>query len=127
VSEITAVPALARYVAGWGRPGDVGFVADDDASIGAAWWRRFDRDDPGYGFVDEATPELSIGVVEERRGQGVGTRLLAALVTEAERSALPALSLSVEPDNPAARLYERFGFRTVGVNGGSLTMLKLWS
>ena len=61
--------------------------------------------------------------VDGERRRGVGTRLLAALVAEAERSALPALSLSVEPDNPAARLYERLGFRTVGVNGGSLTML----
>jgi len=31
--------------------------------------------------------------------------------------------LSVEPDNPARRLYERFGFQQVGDADGSLTML----
>ncbi len=30
---------------------------------------------------------------------------------------------SVEPDNPALRLYERHGFRKVGESGGSWTML----
>jgi len=31
--------------------------------------------------------------------------------------------LSVEPDNPARRLYERYGFQVVGTVDGSLTML----
>ncbi len=35
----------------------------------------------------------------------------------------PGLSLSVEPDNPARRLYERHGFQVIGTVKGSLTML----
>jgi ribosomal protein S18 acetylase RimI-like enzyme len=123
--EILAVAALARYVAGWPRLGDVGFVAEDGVAIGAAWWRLFTRADAGYGFVDEDVPELSIGVAPGWRRRGVGTRLLRALIAEARRSGLRGLSLSVELDNPAVGLYERLGFSTVGVNGGALTMA-LW-
>lgn len=123
IPELMAVPALAHYVADWPRKGDAGFVAEEGEPLGAAWWRLFTVDDGGYGFIDEATPELSIGVVPEARGRGVGTLLLRALIDAAQRSALPALSLSVERDNPAALLYERLGFQTVLPVGGSLTMV----
>jgi ribosomal protein S18 acetylase RimI-like enzyme len=123
VKEIMADPALAHYVADWPADEDVGFVAEDGSPVGAAWSRLFPEHDPGYGFVDAATPEVSIGVVDEARGRGLGTLLLAALIAEVRRRALPALSLSVEPDNPAASLYQRLGFVTVSRVGGSLTMV----
>ena len=45
---------LERYVAGWGRPGDSALVAIDEFQpVGAAWYRLFEQDEPGYGFVDE--------------------------------------------------------------------------
>ncbi len=65
-----------------------------------------------------------MGVVPAWRGRGVGGALLDALVDAARDAGSVALSLSVEPDNPARRLYERLGFHRVGeVGGGSLTML----
>ena len=79
--------------------------------------------DPGYGFVDAGTLEVSVGVAQHWRRQGVGTRLLSALITQARAADLTMLSLSVEPDNEALRLYERLGFTKVGEVGGSLTML----
>jgi GNAT superfamily N-acetyltransferase len=91
--------------------------------IGAAWWRLFPEHDRGYGFVDDKTPELSIGVVHEARRRGVGTLLLRSLIEEAQRSGLPALSLSVERDNPAVSRDERLGFEPVRHGGGSLTMV----
>jgi ribosomal protein S18 acetylase RimI-like enzyme len=57
------------------------------------------------------------------RGQGVGTRLLQRLLDTAVADRVPALSLSVESDNPAIRLYERVGFARVGAAGDSVTML----
>jgi ribosomal protein S18 acetylase RimI-like enzyme len=123
VAAVLGELALARYVAGWPRAGDLGVVAVEDEPIGAAWWRLFTFEDPGYGFVDEATPEVSIGVLPEARGRGVGERLLRALITEAITRKLPALSLSVEPDNPARRLYERLGFRPITTTTGAWTML----
>jgi ribosomal protein S18 acetylase RimI-like enzyme len=35
----------------------------------------------------------------------------------------PAVSLSVSPENPARRLYERLGFETLEVRGGHPLML----
>ena len=117
-------PRLARYLDGWPRAGDTAVIALDGGnhSVGAAWYRRFDAEAPGYGFVDAATPELSIGVRAEYRGRGAGSALLDALLAAARAGGYAALSLSVEPDNPARRLYERFGFTQVGVNGGAWTM-----
>ncbi len=77
----------------------------------------------GYGFVDEETPELSIAVVPSRRGKGIGDELLDALLEQARADGFTQVSLSVEPDNPALRLYERHGFEKVGESGGSATML----
>ena len=123
VAEIMAEPALAHYVAGWPVEGDVGFVAEGERPVGAAWWRFFSQSDPGYGFVDDRTPEVSIGLVADARRRGIGTALLEALIEEAIGRALPALSLSVEPDNPAMALYQRLGFVAVGRVGGSVTMM----
>jgi ribosomal protein S18 acetylase RimI-like enzyme len=117
-------PHLSRYLAGWGRLGDAGIVAldDDERPVGAAWYRLFSRAEPGYGFVADSIPELSIAVEPASRGAGVGTALLRALVDLAREERYEALSLSVEPDNPARSLYERLGFVKVGTEGGSWTM-----
>jgi ribosomal protein S18 acetylase RimI-like enzyme len=123
VDDALADPSIARYVAGWPRPGDVGVVAQSGSGpVGAAWWRFLPADDPGFGFVDAGIPEISLGVRASFRGQGVGTRLMQVLIERARSAGLPGLSLSVEPDNGALRLYERLGFRPVGRSGGSLTM-----
>ena len=118
--EIVDRPDLARYVRGFGhRPGDVGVIAEDNGvPIGAAWVRQMSLADPGYGFVDDTTPELSIAVVSERRGHGVGTELLASLMRRLNRC-----SLAVDERNPARRLYERLGFEVVSHQGLSVTML----
>lgn len=123
-TEVMADPHVARYAADWPCTGDVGFVATDgDDALGAAWYRSFNRLDAGYGFVDEHTPELSIGVVHHARGRGVGRALLRALIEEAQHSGLPALSLSVEADNPAASLYRDLGFEEASTDGGAITMI----
>ncbi len=123
--EIVRAPELARYVADWGRPGDMGYLAvdADGMLLGAAWLRCFPADQPGYGFVDEATPELLVAVMPGYRGQGIGTRLLTALL-EAARSRYAAVSLSVQAENPAVRLYRRLGFEIVADGGAWLKMCK---
>jgi ribosomal protein S18 acetylase RimI-like enzyme len=90
--------------------------------FGAAWYRVFRHDAPGYGFVDEQTPELSIAVVPSRRGRGFGDELLRALMDRARLEGYTSLSLSVERENPALKLYERFGFRPVEERGDTLVM-----
>jgi ribosomal protein S18 acetylase RimI-like enzyme len=123
VIEALSNPVFARYVDGWRRPGDAGVVAERDGeAIGAAWYRLFTADTPGYGFVDERTPELGIAVVPLYRRHGVGTALLDALIERAREDGYPALSLSVEPSNRSRLMYERAGFVRVGEQGGSWTM-----
>jgi GNAT superfamily N-acetyltransferase len=85
--------------------------------------RLFDPERPGYGFVGAGVPEVTIGVVAAERGQGVGTALLRGLIREARDRGYPALSLSVEFDNAALRLYQRLGFRRVGGVDNAWTML----
>jgi ribosomal protein S18 acetylase RimI-like enzyme len=110
--EVLADPHLARYVEGWQRAGDAGVVALDDSCrpLGAAWFRFFPSSEPGYGFVDSATPEVSIAVDARSRGRGVGETLLREICRAARARGVDAMSLSVEPDNPARRLYEKLGF-----------------
>ncbi len=64
-----------------------------------------------------------MGVLPAWRGRGVGSDLLDALIVAARDAGSVTLSLSVEPDNSARRLYERFDFHQVGEVDGSLTML----
>jgi ribosomal protein S18 acetylase RimI-like enzyme len=116
---------VALYVKGWGRPGDTVLIAVDDGfPVGAAWYRLFRRDHPGYGFVDEETPELAIAVVPSRRGRGIGDALINALLERARAEQYPALSLSVEKENePLLAFYEKHGFSRVHEDGGdSVTM-----
>jgi GNAT superfamily N-acetyltransferase len=123
LEQALADPELARYVEGFGRPGDFGIVADEGAEpLGAAWWRHFEAGAPGYGFVDQSTPEVSIAVRPAHRGRGIGAALLGALEQEAREQGIDRLSLSVERDNPASALYARLGFRVVGRSGNALTM-----
>ncbi len=115
---------VSRYVRGWGRPGDTALIAlDGGFPVGAAWYRVFSADEPGYGFVDEQTPELAIAVVPSQRGKGVGEQLLLALIDRARRAGYDSLSLSVEPGNPARKLYERHGFRVDDEGAEAWTMV----
>ena len=122
VSE-TGEPPVRRYVERWGRPGDTALVAIQDFQpVGAAWYRLFRADNAGYGFIDEETPELSIAIVPSKRGSGLGSELLGALMERAREDGYAAISLSVEKDNPAVSLYERHGFERVSEDDGAYTM-----
>ncbi len=112
LAEMRRDPDLIGHVAGWGRAGDLGVVAElGGRRIGAAWLRRFDPAISDYSvFVDDDTPELVIAVAPDHVGRGVGTTLLTALYERAD-AVVEATVLSVRADSPAVRLYERIGFR----------------
>lgn len=59
---------------------------------------------------------MDIALVPEARGQGIGSALLHELMGEA-RATGRELTLHVEPDNPAQRLYQRLGFRLIENRG----------
>ena len=108
---VLAHPQLSIFHEGWGRPGDTGLVAEaDDTPVGVVFYRRFSKAEHGEGFVDEDTPELAIAVAAGHRGQGIGAALLDAIHERARAEGLERLSLSVDDDNPAKRLYARLGY-----------------
>lgn len=121
-------PRVSRYMVGWGRPGDMGHIAvrNDGIKAGAAWLRLFTGDQRGYGWVDDRIPELSIALLPEFRGQGLGTALMEATLSAA-REIYPAVSLSVTKGNPAEKLYRRFGFVPTGEDEHSLVMVLSFS
>jgi uridine phosphorylase len=113
-----SMPRVVRWTDGWGRAGDAGVVAwRDGRRIGAAWCRI--QDEPLAPNEDAALPEIAIAVVPNERSRGVGERLLAALADKCDQ----ALSLTVNAQNPARRLYERLGFAEVRREGDCLTMV----
>jgi ribosomal protein S18 acetylase RimI-like enzyme len=121
----TEIP-LTRYIDNWGRPGDVSVVAlESGHPVGAAWCRSFREAAPGYGFVDERTPELTIAVVPSRRRHGVGQELLDALLARLREQGVERVSLSVEAGSPAVSFYERNGFEQHEERDGGIVMLRV--
>ena len=82
-----------------------------------------------HAYVTTFSPEndiriVDLAVVGVRRGQGIGSRLLEALVAEAD-AAGRSLSIHVEMFNEGARrLYERFGFRLAEDKGVYLLLAR---
>ena len=87
--EIILRPELAKYYQDWGQKNDSGLIAALETSqiqVGAAWLRLFTSNNPGYGYIDDHTPELSIALLPKYRGQGIGTKLLTELLCQAKSS-----------------------------------------
>jgi GNAT superfamily N-acetyltransferase len=122
-ADAREMPHVRRFLDGWGRPGDVGAVALDEAQrpLGAAWARVLDepllRDDHGA-----AVAELAIAVEKRARGRGVGSTLVDALAEAAAAAGHRELSLNVSPRNAAHRLYLRCGFEPVGEGAHGVVM-----
>ena len=92
-----------------------------DGTAGAIWLIREEQEVLGYvalcfgysiefggrdAFIDE------IYVAPSHRGRGIGRMALERLDAHAVALGVRALHLEVDHRNPAARLYERVGFRT---------------
>ena len=75
-------------------------------------------------YVDGFGRHGDAGVVAAIAGQGVGAAWYRLLPADDPGYGIAALSLSVEPDNAAMRLYLALGFERVGGSGGSITLLR---
>ena len=118
--DVLRQPEYARYVEGWGRAGDTGFVVSDKGSaevLGSVWYRIPMSEAKGNS---ESTPELAFAVKPGQRKRGLGAALLTQLVKANPHHS--AISIRASANNPAVRLYERFGFKIVSESGGILIM-----
>ncbi|OUQ75785.1 GNAT family N-acetyltransferase [Flavonifractor sp. An100] len=119
--SVVDLPELQIYIADFGtRPGDHCLAAEVEGKVVGAAWCRIMED---YGHIDNGTPSLAISLLPEYRGRGIGTQLLTALLRLLRENGYRQVSLSVQKENPALRLYQRTGFRILAETGTEYLML----
>ncbi len=85
-------------------------AVEGDAVLGFASYGPF-RPWPAYRH----TVENAIYIAPERRGQGIGKRLLPALFARAQAAGMHAMIAGITADNAASlRLHAQLGFREAG-------------
>jgi ribosomal protein S18 acetylase RimI-like enzyme len=116
--EVLHLPAVRIYAENWGRPGDVGLVAQVDGQDAGACWLRLLPVGVGLASVDARTPQLGIALDPAYQHQGHGRPLMRATLAAAARAGYRQVSLTVHPENPALHLYESCGFRRLEARRG---------
>lgn len=109
--SVITCPELQVYIADFGNSKhDKALVAEVGGNIVGAIWARIMND---YGHIDEKTPSLAMSVIKSYRGMGIGTSLLTQMLSAEKNAGYSKLSLSVQKDNYAVRMYKKEGFNTV--------------
>ena len=113
--EVLQTAGVRIYAEGWGRATDVGVVAQVDGQDAGACWLRLLPVGVGLASVDAETPQLGIALDQAFQRQGHGRLLMREALRAAWLAGYRQVSLTVHPENPARFMYERCGFRKVGV------------
>lgn len=114
-------PELQVYVEGFGSgEDDKAVVAEIDGKVVGAAWARIMND---YGHVDDETPSLAISMYTEFRGQGIGTALMQKLLEILKDCGYEKVSLSVQKENYAVKMYKKTGFEVVEEKGEEYIMI----
>lgn len=120
--DIIEEPEIARYIEDFGKPHDYALVAVHQEQVVGVVFARLIH---AYGYVDEATPELTISVLKDYRKKGIGSALLEGMVKLLREHDCEKISLSVQKENPAFQLYQNLGFTIVEDKGEDVVMLFL--
>ena len=119
--EIIKQPDLQVYVNGFGeQDGDICLVAECDSKIVGAVWVRIMND---YGHVSDDIPSLAISLLPEYRNKGIGTALMQSMLEKVSNQGYKGISLSVQKQNYAARMYRKLGFNTIEDKDEELIMV----
>jgi len=121
--EVLQNPGVRIYAEAWGQATDVGVVARVDGVDAGACWMRLLPAGVGLGSVDAATPQLGIALEPPFQRQGHGEPLMRQALNAARQAGYKQVSLTVHPENPARRMYERCGFRTMDFRNSYHLML----
>lgn len=89
-------------------------------------WQIVERDGNPVGRLyvtrrSHAHLLTDISLLPEWCGWGIGSALLDGMIADARSADLP-IHLTVRPENPARRLYQRKGFVETGFEGPDITM-----
>ena len=105
---IINMPELQEYIADFGSlKDDKAIVAEVEGKIIGSVWVRIMND---YGHIDDDTPSLAMSLYKEYRGLGIGTALLKEILLNLKLAGYTKVSLSVQKDNYAVKLYKKVGF-----------------
>ncbi len=121
--EVLQSPPVRIYAESWGKPDDLGVVAQvDGTDVGACWMRTLPVG-TGLASVDAATPQLGIALEPGHQRKGIGELLMRETLKRAFAEGIRQVALTVHPQNPARKMYERCGFRAIGLRRGFHLML----
>jgi L-amino acid N-acyltransferase YncA len=110
-TELRSADERRQWLAGKSERHPV-FVAEQDGEI--VGWASLNVFNARRCYDHVA--DFSTYIARERRGRGIGSALLSHLIDAARAIGFHKLVLSAFPFNPAGiALYERAGFRTVGI------------
>ena len=119
--SIIELPELQVYIDGFGsRNGDTAVCAEAGGRVvGTAWARIMDD----YGHIDNNTPSIAISLYKDYRGHGIGTELMIYLLEALRRQGFCQVSLAVQKENYAVRMYKNVGFETIDENSQEYIMI----
>lgn len=101
-------PELQLYIKNFGmEKDDKAFVAEINKKIVGSVWVRIMND---YGHIDDNTPSFAISLLKEYRGLGIGKTLMQTMLNELKKCGYKQVSLAVQKENFALKLYKNLGF-----------------
>lgn len=109
--DVIKQPELQVYIENFGGADDHCLVAEcDDKIVGAVWTRIIAGAVRGFGNVDDETPEFAISLYPEYRNSGIGTALMKQMLQHLTIKGYRQVSLAVQKDNYALKMYQAVGF-----------------
>ncbi len=106
-----AHPEISIFHEGWGRPGDTGFVAEvDGVPVGAVWYRLFTEESTARDTSTSRRPSSRSRSPTAGAARASDARCWRRWHERARADGVERISLSVDADNPAKRLYARLGY-----------------